>query len=61
MTQIATNRDKHINEASRQAFSNNLFKKSCNYMQGILFIWKVCFNVLTKENYDQFFLFFEQN
>ena len=41
----ATNRDKHINEASKQAFANNLFKLSCKYTQDMLFKWKICFNV----------------
>ena len=32
----ATNRNKHINEASKQSFLNNLFKISCKYTQGML-------------------------
>ena len=35
VTQNATNRDKHINEASKQIFYNNLFKVSSKYMQGM--------------------------
>ena len=45
VTRNTTNRDKHINEASKQAFANNLFKLSCKYTQDMLFKWKICFNV----------------
>ena len=45
VTQNTTNRDKHINEASKQAFANNLFELSCKYTQEMLFKWKICFNV----------------
>ena len=42
VTRNATNRDKHINEASKQIFANNLFKISCKYMQSMLSNWKIC-------------------
>ena len=45
VTRNTTNRDKHINEASKQAFANNLFKLSCKYTRDMLFKWKICFNV----------------
>ena len=45
VTQNTTNRDKHINEASKQAFANNLFELSWKYTQDMLFKWKICFNV----------------
>ena len=45
VTRNTTNRDKHINEASKQAFANNLFELSCKYTQDMLFKWKICFNV----------------
>ena len=45
VTRNTTNRDKHINEASKQAFANNLFELSWKYTQIMLFKWKICFNV----------------
>ena len=45
VTRNATNRDKHINEASKQIFANNHFKLSCKYTQGMLSNWKICFDV----------------
>ena len=53
VTRIATNGDKHINEACRQAFSNNPLKKLCSYTQGMFSIRKICFNALTIQIYDQ--------
>ena len=35
-TRNATNRDIHINEASKQTFANNLLKILCKYTQGML-------------------------
>ena len=52
VTQHATNRDKHINEESKQIFANNLFKISCKYTQYMLFNWKICFNVFNIQTYD---------
>ena len=49
----ATNRDKHIKEASKQTSSNNLFKVSCKYTQSMLFNWKICFNVINIQTYDE--------
>ena len=40
----ATNRNKHINEASKQIFANNFIKISCKHTQGMLSKWKICFN-----------------
>ena len=54
VTQNETNRDKHINEASKQTFANNLFKTSCKYMQGMLSNWKIYFNVFNIQTYDEF-------
>ena len=48
----ATNRDKHINEASKQTFANNLFKMSCKSAQGTVFNSKICFNVINTRSYD---------
>ena len=53
VTQIATNRDKHINEASKQIFANNLFKVSSKYTQGMLSNWKIRFNVMNIRTYDE--------
>ena len=53
MTQNATNRDKHINEESKQTFANNLFKISRKYTQGVLSNWKICFNVFKVRTYDE--------
>ena len=53
-TRNATNRDKHINEASKQTFSNNLFKILCNNIQDMLSNWKICFNVINIQTYDEF-------
>ena len=47
VTQNAINRDKHINEALKQIFANNLVKISYKNMQGKPFNWNVCFNVFT--------------
>ena len=52
MTRNATNGDKHINEATKQTFANNLFKISCKYTQGKLSNRKICFNVLSKQYYN---------
>ena len=52
VTRNATNRDKHINEASKQIFANNLCKISCNCTQGMLFNWKVCFNAINLPKFD---------
>ena len=53
VTRIATNRHKHINEASNQFFANNLFKISCEYTQGMLFNEKICFNAFNIRTYDE--------
>ena len=45
VTGSAKNRDKHINEASKQTFANHIIKISCKHTQGMLSIWKFCFNV----------------
>ena len=55
VTRNTTNRDKHINEASKQAFANNLFKLSCKYTQDMLFKWKICFNVFNIRTEDEIF------
>ena len=61
VTQNATNGDKHINEASKQIFVNNLFKISFKYTQGMLSNWKICFNVFNAQNYDQFWYSLSKN
>ena len=53
VTRNATNRDKHINEASKQTFAYNIFKMSCKYMQGMLSNWKICFNLINIRVYDE--------
>ena len=45
VTRNASSRNKHINEASKQSFANNLIKISCKHTQGMLSNWKICFNV----------------
>ena len=55
--EIATNGDQHINEASKQTFANNLFQISHKYTQGVLSIFKICFNALKIRNYEDFFVF----
>ena len=52
VTRNPTNRDKHINEASKQTNSSNLFKISCKDTQGMLSNWKVCFNAINLPNFD---------
>ena len=54
VTGNAKNRDKHINEASKQIFANNRFKISCKHTQGMLSNWKICFNVFNIKTYDEF-------
>ena len=49
----AKNPNKHINEASKQAFANNLFKISCKYTQGILLNWEIGCNVINIRTYDE--------
>ena len=44
VTQNATNRNKHINEASKQNFANNFIKISRKHTQGFLPTIKICFN-----------------
>ena len=53
VTQNATNRDKHINETSKQIFANNLFKVSSKYTQGMFPNWKICFNVINDRTYHE--------
>ena len=53
VTRNATNRDKHINEASKQTFANNLIKMSCKYTQGMLSNWKICLNIINIRTYDE--------
>ena len=53
VTQNATNRGKHIHEASKQSFANNLFKISRKYTQGMFSNWKICFNVFNNRTYDK--------
>ena len=54
VTRNATNRHKHINEASKQSFADNLSKISCKYAQGMLSSAKNCFNVFNILTYDDF-------
>ena len=51
-TRNATNGDKHRNEATKQTFTNSLFKILCKYTQGMLSNRKICFNVLSKQYYN---------
>ena len=53
VTRNATNRDKHINEASKQIFADNLLKVSCKYRQGMLSNCRFCFNVFNIRIYDE--------
>ena len=53
LTRNLTNRNKHINEASKQTFANNIFKMSCKYMQSMLSNLKICFNVINLRIYDK--------
>ena len=53
VTRNTTNRDKHINETSKQAFANNLFNISCKYTQSMLSNWKICFNVFNIRTYGE--------
>ena len=55
VTRNATNGDKHINEATKQIFANNLFKISRKYTQGMLSNPKICFSALKIRSYDQSF------
>ena len=50
----AKNRDKHINEASKQTFANNLIKKLCKHTQGMLSNWKFYFNAFNTKTFDEF-------
>ena len=54
VTRNATNVDKHINEASKQTFANNLFQILCNYMQGMVFNRNICGNAFNIRIYDEF-------
>ena len=45
VTRNATNRDKHMNEASKQTLAYSLLKISCKYTQRMPSNWKICFNV----------------
>ena len=50
-----TNRDKHINKASKQTFATNYFKISCKYTQGLFSNWKICFNVFNLHTLNKLF------
>ena len=52
-TRNAINRDKHINEASKQIFANNLCKISCKYTQDMLSNWKISFNVFNARKHHE--------
>ena len=54
VTRNATNRHKHINEASNQILTNNLYKISCEYTQGMFFNAKICFNAFNIRTYDEY-------
>ena len=53
VTQNATNRHKHINEASKHIVAKNRLKLSWIYTQGMLSNWKICFNVFKRRTYDE--------
>ena len=53
VTRNATNRDKHINKASKQTFANNLFKIFCKRKQVMFSNWVICFNVINLRTYDK--------
>ena len=55
VTWFASNRDKPKTEASKQAFANNFFKMPLNYTQCMLSNWKICFNVMNIQAYDELF------
>ena len=50
----AKNRDKHINEASKQTFANNLIKISRKHPQSMLPNWKFCFIAFNSKTYHKF-------
>ena len=54
-TRNPTNPDKHINEAPKQTFANNFFKISSKYTQGMFSNWKICFNAINIQTYDELF------
>ena len=54
VTQNATNRNKHINETSKQNFVNILIKISRKYTQGMFSKWKIGFNVFNIRTYGEF-------
>ena len=49
----AKNGDKHINEASKQTFANNLFKISFKTRQSVFSIRSIYFNAFNIRNYDK--------
>ena len=53
VTRNPTNRDKHINEASKQTYATGPFKRSCKYTQGVFSNWKICFNVFHVRTFDK--------
>ena len=55
VTQIATNRGKHINEAWKNVFAHNLSLISCKYTQIMLSNQKICFNVFNIRTEDEIF------
>ena len=66
VTQTATNRNRHVNEASKQTLANNVFKVSREYTQGKFSNRNICFgctnlgqSLLT--NLGRSFVQFEQN
>ena len=48
VTRNAINRDKHINEASKQTFANNLFEILCKCTQGMIFNRNICGNAFNQ-------------
>ena len=54
VSQNALNRDKHIREASKQTFANNLFEILCKCMQGMVFNRNIFGNAFNIRNYDEF-------
>ena len=49
----ATNREKHINEASKLTLANNLFEISWKTTQRLLSNWNICFNIFNKRTDDK--------
>ena len=56
VTRNATNRDKHINEASKKTFDNNLLEMSFNYAQCMILFARYSLHIINTPTDDEIYV-----